>query len=506
MLRTTLRGSKPKLRGCSGRLRLYAETSAEMSSHSLKSAGYWVCWGAAVLMLGIAAYLVLPACGVSVFGHSVSWCPGGADTQYAQLETKLRILERQAIAKLLCRPESGHSIAGERAAAGSDPGPGSLPPADGNSELAPGPGSAAGQPPAGPAAPQAPGSAGPQAPAQPAETGTNGREPSGEGTMTGPGPQAVGPTGGAGSTGAGSSAVNEGGDNGAGSPGADPTGLAPSSLQPAEAPSGDGPAASPPAAPSPPPPDPTSSDGSTEAAAPNASAGPGATQTDADCSGTAQATRRVSDLLLVLDHSKSMGLPADANAAELEGLEHIIETGSASEVMKANRRYNQLIAGAQTSRLDELKSSVQAVIESDRTDRNWGLVTFAGCSGVRDKGVFSKTERSTLVELVQGLSTRPATPLAQALESALRQSSASQGNAAVVLVTDGRDTCNGDPCAIAAASGQQVPVHVVTVGHATQHACISESTGGDLFTSEHGADLRQVLTRAIRTATQEDCQ
>jgi len=421
------------------------------SGRSLISAGYWAGGILAAALFGVAAYLLLLACGATVFGYTVSWCPQSAGADYARLEEELRVLEKRAVDGLLCQ-------------AGRD----------------------------------RPAAAGPLIPAPPT-TGQPGR--------TGPGgpvpvPGAAGPAGG--TPPAGNGLTGPGG-TGAGTPGPAPAGG--TSAGPGPGPGGhaapDTPeAAGPPPAPSLPAED-SPPDNAAQAPPPDeqsAAAPP-------DCTGGETTVSTVQDLLLVLDHSKSMGLPADESASDLEGLEHIIETGTPREVMNANRRYNLLIANAETSRLDTLKSAVRDIVSGDRTDRNWGLVTFAGCAGVRDKGLFSREQRPELVDLVDGLSTRPSTPLAKALERALSQSRApSQGNAAIVLVTDGRDTCNGDPCAVAAAAGTEVPVHVVTVGEATQHACISDSTGGRLFTSAQGIDLRQVLSGAIRTATQEGCQ
>ncbi|MEO9528166.1 MAG: VWA domain-containing protein, partial [Roseibium sp.] len=282
-----------------------------------------------------------------------------------------------------------------------------------------------------------------------------------------------------------------------------PSGQLPPGTPPAAAPLDNGP----PAAEAPPGQAPEGPTPTTPAPdAPNAPVDQEAAAGTPDCSGTSASPQTVRDLLLVLDHSKSMALPADANATEIEGLEHIIETGRASEVMKANRKYNQLIANAGTSRLDELKTTVREIVEGDPVDRNWSLITFAGCSGVSVKGTFSKAERPGLIGLVEKLKARPSTPLAKALESALRHArSSGDHSAAVVLVTDGRDTCRGDPCAVAQTAGRDVPVHVVTIGQATQHACIAEATGGQLFTSVRGADLREVLSSAVRTATPEGC-
>lgn len=454
------------------------------SRSRLLSAGFWLGWVLAVLIMCIAGYLLLFACGITLFAHTISWCPQSGPSDYARLEKELRVLEGKAVSTLLCQPPAGGrspvgtiapslSPAGTQGTGGGIGGSGAT-----QGAAAPGPVSGGGAPPT----ETGPGPAGHVAP----DNG-QGIPPGAADGTPGPGSASGSPSGNAPGL-----AAPASGDQ--------PSGQLPPGTPPAAAPLDNGPpAAEAPAGQAPEGPTPTTP-------APDAPVDQEAAAGTPDCSGTSASPQTVRDLLLVLDHSKSMALPADANATEIEGLEHIIETGRASEVMKANRKYNQLIANAGTSRLDELKTTVREIVEGDPVDRNWSLITFAGCSGVSVKGTFSKAERPGLIGLVEKLKARPSTPLAKALESALRHArSSGDHSAALVLVTDGRDTCRGDPCAVAQAAGRDVPVHVVTIGQATQHACIAEATGGQLFTSVRGADLREVLSSAVRTATPEGC-
>ena len=101
------------------------------------------------------------------------------------------------------------------------------------------------------------------------------------------------------------------------------------------------------------------------------------------------------------------------------------------------------------------------------------------------------------------------TPIARSLEAAARDL-AGQEPATIVLVSDGEETCGGDPCAVArrlAATG--VRLRVDAVGYAVdatteeQLRCIATATGGDYVAAadagQLAAQLSRVSSRALRS-------
>lgn len=102
------------------------------------------------------------------------------------------------------------------------------------------------------------------------------------------------------------------------------------------------------------------------------------------------------------------------------------------------------------------------------------------------------------------------TPIAAALELAAEQIPKTAESADIVLITDGLETCNADPCAVArqlAQKGIQLRAHVVGFGisaaETTQLACIADATGGQVINAQTGRDLSRALTQtATPNATQ----
>lgn len=96
------------------------------------------------------------------------------------------------------------------------------------------------------------------------------------------------------------------------------------------------------------------------------------------------------------------------------------------------------------------------------------------------------------------------TPLARALEAAAGDFSQGEGvSNAIIMVTDGEDTCGGDPCQVAAAlhaADVAVTTHVVGLALTSEQQdavrCIAEEGGGQLFAATDADSLRAALDSA----------
>lgn len=112
--------------------------------------------------------------------------------------------------------------------------------------------------------------------------------------------------------------------------------------------------------------------------------------------------------------------------------------------------------------------------------------------GVQDPGALS--------DRIDRLSPKGKTPLTEALRIAAGQIPRTAEAADIVLVTDGLETCDADPCALArelAADGIEIRAHVVGFGltdaEAETLACVPQLTGGRLLTPQTGDDLAGAL-------------
>ncbi|MGE3305198.1 MAG: VWA domain-containing protein [Rhizobiaceae bacterium] len=96
------------------------------------------------------------------------------------------------------------------------------------------------------------------------------------------------------------------------------------------------------------------------------------------------------------------------------------------------------------------------------------------------------------------------TPLTAAVRQAADALNFRQDKATIVLVTDGVESCNADPCAAATeleSAGKDLTIHVVGFGMSSedgrQVACLAEKTGGKFIAASDAAALADALAATV---------
>ena len=120
------------------------------------------------------------------------------------------------------------------------------------------------------------------------------------------------------------------------------------------------------------------------------------------------------------------------------------------------------------------------------------------------RGHYPVDRRPDLKRTIRGTDLDDATSLAAAIRSlpalVSRRPAGSAQAINVVLVSDGFDSCGGDPCAAAADVERQRPdidINVVAVSRAIEGLnCISRNTGGKFFQPRDTSQVAQLLARA----------
>src|SRR4030095_5008190 len=111
----------------------------------------------------------------------------------------------------------------------------------------------------------------------------------------------------------------------------------------------------------------------------------------------------------------------------------------------------------------------------------------------------------TVIAQARHLQAQGYTPITHVLQLAATDfPSNTAGERFIVLVSDGKETCEGDPCAAAralAASGGKLVIHTIGFGVDSaarlQLQCIASATGGTYFAAENAAQLTKVLGQAV---------
>jgi len=118
-------------------------------------------------------------------------------------------------------------------------------------------------------------------------------------------------------------------------------------------------------------------------------------------------------------------------------------------------------------RIFEARRAVADALPDIATNRRIGLLVYGpggqdGCSGIDLRFAPIPDAAPLVISAVNTLEPAGETPLAEAVSQAINVLKASDGSGSVVLVTDGKETCEGAPCQLAAQlSGGPFTVHVI---------------------------------------------
>jgi hypothetical protein len=201
-------------------------------------------------------------------------------------------------------------------------------------------------------------------------------------------------------------------------------------------------------------------------------------------------------LVVVLDGSRSMMLPYDIDPARDR---EMTEPLSQDSVTPERRReieaeFNRAMAPPGQQRIDRAREAALEILDRPGA----AAVVFETCDSIESATGADAAER------VRRVIPRGGTPIAAALTRAVTlipPAADGRRNGTIVLVTDGSESCRGDPCARAKAIKQEHPgivINVIDVAGWTDIACVARETGGIVRRGGGNIDLKS-LTRIAAT-------
>lgn len=160
-------------------------------------------------------------------------------------------------------------------------------------------------------------------------------------------------------------------------------------------------------------------------------------------------------------------------------------------------------------KLEIAREALKQVLTELPADSEVGLMAY----GHREKGSCEDIE----LLVPPGIGTAPAismaadkldflgkTPLTEAVRRAATELRSSEDKATVILITDGIETCDADPCALGReleSSGVDFTAHVVgfglTADEGKQVACLAEETGGRYIQASDLGTLSEALAETV---------
>ncbi len=168
------------------------------------------------------------------------------------------------------------------------------------------------------------------------------------------------------------------------------------------------------------------------------------------------------------------------------------------------------------TRIEIARETIANVLATYPADRELGLMAY----GHREKGSCTDIELivppaagtgAAISEAVNKINPKGKTPLSAAVKMAAEELKFTEEKATVILVTDGLETCDADPCALGnelEKAGVDFTAHVVGFGLTEEEgkkvACLAENTGGKYIQASDAGSLSDALNSTVVAAPEPE--
>lgn len=170
----------------------------------------------------------------------------------------------------------------------------------------------------------------------------------------------------------------------------------------------------------------------------------------------------------------------------------------------------------QIAKIETAKAALIKLTSDLPKESNVGLMAYGhraegDCKDVEILSDIALVDDQSLKDKINKLQPKGKTPIAYALEQSKEVFKGNDGqNNHIVLISDGIESCAGDPCAAAAAlndSGINVKAHVVgfglSKGDSQQLSCIANNTGGKYFDASNTIAFNEAIKEVTALAREE---
>lgn len=160
-------------------------------------------------------------------------------------------------------------------------------------------------------------------------------------------------------------------------------------------------------------------------------------------------------------------------------------------------------------KVDIARETLRTVLQSVPSDMELGLMAY----GHREKGACEDIElivppeagtATAITQAADAMRFLGKTPLTAAVRQAAEALRYSEEKSTVILITDGVETCEADPCALGKeleAAGVDFTAHVVGFGLTAEEgrevACLAQNTGGKYLQASDASQLKDALAAAV---------
>ncbi len=161
------------------------------------------------------------------------------------------------------------------------------------------------------------------------------------------------------------------------------------------------------------------------------------------------------------------------------------------------------------------KEVMTGLIQDLPDDSVVGLVAYGhrrkgDCDDVEELVPLSKIDKSKLIKIIQGLNARGKTPIYRSARMTAERIKHLEDETTIILVSDGMETCDPDPCGLVKElkeAGIKFVMHVigfdVTENEKEQLECMAEAGGGRYYTAANAGEFMAAAREVVRKTREQ---
>lgn len=200
-------------------------------------------------------------------------------------------------------------------------------------------------------------------------------------------------------------------------------------------------------------------------------------------------------VIIIFDASGSMALSMSLTEDDLD---FISSTG-------------KLFAGydAEPRRITTARNAAIKIINNIPSDMKITTVVASDCGVVKSSPAYGGNERSKLLSYIKRIEPDSGTPLAESIKRAGNLIKGNNRDTIIVLLSDGLESCDQDPCAAARTLKRAHPravINVVDILGTGAGNCVANATGGKVFTARNANEVTLMTRKAIEDYIPKNCK
>ena len=162
-------------------------------------------------------------------------------------------------------------------------------------------------------------------------------------------------------------------------------------------------------------------------------------------------------------------------------------------------------------KINMARESIGRLLEKLSPEAKLGLIAYGhrqkdDCSDIETLVPFGPVDKAAVTATIKEINPTGKTPITAALQEAFKLARSIEGPVSLILVSDGLETCDADPCEatrLAKAEGLPFVLHVIGLGleeeNVAQLECIAQAGEGLYFEAKDSGSLNNALEQAVET-------